>query len=340
MDNLDKKIKDELNKDEVMPENIRKRLNNTYKSIEDKKPRKFPYKAIAGTLVIAASIAFFSTTSFAEIKSFFGFKDEAISKAVEKGFVSKGTVQAVDSGVGIRFLNQTGDKSKVALEFEMVFDDKNFIKDKTYLFVEYRVRDSKGNYVIDCVSDDKEFKVKEHVTSGGGIYIISKNEETGVLRGSIEINSNIGKLPNISNGIVEIISIGISNPRDESSKIVGDWKLPVNIKKSTNHINYRVVENKGDIKVSGVKSSELATNIVIDINREVKNENDLFHGNLYIEDKNGKRYYHDGCMLYTENGKARAHINFDLSSYENLDEFKVYLKGYGEASVQRELTKK
>ncbi|MEG2339080.1 MAG: hypothetical protein RSB66_08380, partial [Clostridium sp.] len=273
MDNLDKKIKDELNKDEVMPENIRKRLNNTYKSIEDKKPRRFPYKAIAGTLVIAASITFFSTTSFAEIKSFFGFKDEAISKAVEKGFVSKGTVQAVDSGVGIRLLNQTGDKSKIALEYEMVFDNKDFIKDASNINFSCRVRDSKGDYVIDWVNDDEELKSKEQVVSGGMNYIISKNEETGVLRGAIEIDSNKGKFPSISGGTIEIGVIYKGKLKGEMEVIKGDWKLPLNIKESTNNVNYKVVENKGDIKVSNVKSSELGTNMIININGKVKDEN-------------------------------------------------------------------
>ncbi|MEG2892429.1 MAG: hypothetical protein RR840_03600 [Clostridium sp.] len=341
MDNLDKKISKMLNDEDTIPSEVRERIDATYSSIENKKTRRFPLKGVAAALVVASSVVMFSTTSFAEIKDFLGFKDHAISTAVENGFVEKGKVKVINNGVEIRLGSQTADKSKIAIEFETLFSDKTVIKDVNDIHIKYKVLDSKGKVVAGNLVDDND-GIKESLASidyivlGGECKITSKNEDSGVIKGTMLIDSNFGDLPKLTNHKIQIEKIYlIDNKNDKVKQIEGKWVLPLDLKESNTHINYKVVEATKGIKVKSITSTELATNIIFQLDREVEDESDLFGDNLYIIDSKGKRYDHNGCYLNRENGKSELAINFNLSSYDNVEEFKLITKKYGEVKFKK-----
>lgn len=273
--------------------------NNNYKN----KKIKFLYsKKIAVVFfcfIIVSSLAFAGDWENFLAKIFYNM-DQGISIAIEDGYLQNINMDYVESNdVKIKVDYILFDDQRLYISLNI--NSQNEFED-IYLN-EFYIKDENNDLIFDSESGYTNilFKTERKKIDKNSIILLNKIEN---------LNSSFNNFEKVK---IQINKIEFKN-NEKSNLIDGNWNFEINIKKSENNFNIEKIDgyfvnsqNLIDDSSINIKNSKLNANIKID--NIVKENIELNKNNIYLEDKNGNKYYSEDNILIKENNLIFS-INF------------------------------
>lgn len=335
--NFEKQLIKVLNEEKEIPSKVRISLDTTYDRIRaiSKKKNKARWKIAVAVCCVIISAAMLTNKSVrADIKSFFYFSDKGVERAVNKGFVNENSSSALNKGVKVTLDSYFVDSNKMGLSFKLKFDDSKILEEKIdRISLDYRIKNGNGDYIAEIIPDTKPLKGKSQYISS----LSDKNSELDLTNNEVQydviLESISGSIPKLENAVVEVEAVKIFYKSSENFKSIdGRWDLKLSGEKSdtANSVEYKVESNKSAIEIISAKSRPTSFNVTFAVDEKYKDV-DTFDGkNMKLVDEEGKEYLSNGYSIDLKDNKIIISTNFPLSSYENVNKFKLVIASIGE----------
>ncbi|MDM5190218.1 DUF4179 domain-containing protein [Bacillus sp. DX4.1] len=313
----------------------------------------------------STGIGMYGDSALAMVKEAFFTKDRGVQKATDNGYMQKVDKNNImeDSGVAIQIKNVLYDKSKIAVSLQIKFEDKSLINKMTKLMMTYDLMDDKGRYIEKsdttvgltsensklAAASDWSMQVNEkegEVTYNLIFYPMNPIDSIESLHfniNSIQIFTPLeNKDPSFrtkaeakSNIVKENIEAGHKEGMQLNKEIQGKWQgnLKLDSKfRGDQEVKYIPQQQLESVKISSAEVLPTGMNItfehefsedVEEIKRKVKTIDSI----LLMDDK-GKTYKSTlkGYSSVRDNGILFKVKTFDITSFDDIGDFKVLLK--------------
>lgn len=335
---FEKDLDNELQKETEMPDVVRKSLDDVYYLIENKSKRKkglWKKGVVAACCLLMLGTLLTNEKVKAMISPFLSFNDKGIEMAIKEDFVQVNSSSAVDKNIKISLDSCFYDSNKIGLSFKLKFDDVKLLKgdiEKIGLF--YSIKNGDGEYIVEFISPEKPFKGKQSIIG----EIIEKNPIMDLKKGEVQydvvLDSNKGNIPKLKDAKIEIESVNffyketyqdffIEN-NDNFKAIDGTWDLAIsNKQEQIKYVEYVAPNNKSKIEILSAKSSPTSFNIKFAINTIFKNNKLFLIENIKLVNEKGEKYESQGWDLEEKDGKTIISTNIPVSSYKNVNKYKL-----------------
>lgn len=313
----------------------------------------------------SVGIGRYGDSALAMVKEVLFAKDRGIQKATDSGYMQKVDKNNVmkDSGVTIQIKNVLYDKSKIAVSLQFKFEDKSLISKVKDLRMTYDLTDDKGRY-IEKADYTEGLTAENSKILAGGEWSMQANEEEGEITynlifypmnsiDSIEsLNFNISSISLFtplenedssyrtetevkSNAVKENIEAWHKQGVQLNKEIKGKWRgnLKLDSKfKGDQAIIYIPQQQLESVKITSAEALPTGMNITFERDsagddEEIKRKRKTIDSVILMDDK-GKTYKSTlkGYSSVQDNGKVIKIKTFDITSFDNIQQFKVLLK--------------
>ncbi|GFZ30836.1 hypothetical protein CSC2_13620 [Clostridium zeae] len=324
-DFLDNQIKILLNEDEGIPEGVMNKINTSFEIIREKersaKAKKNRvrrrFSAVAAVLLLIVGISSYKPV-FAAVKGFlFGAGDRGLQRAVDNNYMQKlSNIYTEADSIRIEATDIVVDSSKLAINIKLNFKDASIIKDKDNIMFAFNLKDEKGNIIID---------------DGGGIVKgwmqmpdLSR-KEFGEAVVSIVMDSSEAKIPKSKNLLLEVRRIYLEKNNELEKRINGSWQLNIPLEATfvnSKTIKYEPLDNNSRLEV--ISAEAFPTGMVVKFRAKNNGQEQLVNKAKLIG-SNDKKYTIAGSASMEDlpESKALVIMNFDATSFDDLDELKL-----------------
>lgn len=347
---LDKLIKENLNKEEYIPQSIINKKEDAFnmiknmekENIKDKKKYINKKTAVAAVAVIVIGGLSFGKPVLASIKKvLFEGRYSGVQNIKENGYEKKlEGVFSESNEIRLEVVDLVADPTIISIKFKLSSKDASELKkfknpetENKSIMNHFTITDDKGRILQTYDVKDgimsppltDENGNKYWLTSGADEDIdISKLNENEVYFWCV-FTSSQGSLGDIK---------GLRIQTNKISNIEGNWDLKLDFDDFiTNNKEVSYVARDKNEKIEIIEAKGFATGIKIDFAVNVPID-ELIMLNAKLVDKNGKEYKSErpGWMENKE-GKDYVSITFDVSQYEKLDEFDFIIDGLDNSKV-------
>ncbi|MGX4599403.1 DUF4179 domain-containing protein [Faecalimicrobium sp. JNUCC 81] len=345
---LDKLIKENLNKEEYIPQSIINKKEDAFNMIKDmekeniKAKKKYINKktAAAVAMVVIGGLSFGKPVLANINKVLFEGRYRGVQSAKENGYEQKAEgVFSESNGIRLEVVDLVADPTIINIKFKLSSKDTNELKKfknpetkNKSIMNHFTITDDKGRILQTYGKDGimsppltDEDGNEYHLTSGADEDIdVSRLNENEVYFWCV-FTSSQGSLGDIK---------GLRIQTNKISNIEGNWDLKLDFNDfiiNNKEVSY-VAKDKNE-KVEIIEAKGFATGIKIDF---VVNEpiDELIMLNAKLVDKNGKEYRSERPgWMESKDGKDYVSITFDVSQYEKLDEFDFIIDGLDNSKV-------
>ncbi|MBW5448929.1 DUF4179 domain-containing protein [Cohnella sp. CFH 77786] len=332
---LERKIMDAFSVESEIPESVMRKTEAAFEQIRKLKSesteRRNAY--LRKRRIWVASIALFGTfmvsilsndSAVAAIKSLF-YKDTGIQKANEHGYSQAVNRAVKKSGVTVQVDRVVVDKTKMAITFQLDFDDASLLNDTDRVFLDLLIHDDKGRPIREDGNPNRLAGAMDWHTD-----VSLKNNGKALYH--LELQSPQGKFDNIKALALDIKSISLyKKDREKPYRVIeGDWKNTFELdEKFTEHepVKY-VAEDNPMIKVISAEMLPTGMSIQFVVDKPV-DESILWKVTLI--DSKGNIYHpsNTATMDYTADKKDLISMTFDATAFDHLDGLKMRVKGLG-----------
>lgn len=326
----------------------------------------------------SVGIGRYGDSALAMVKEVLFAKDRGIQKATDSGYVQKVDKNNVmkDNGVTVQIKNVLYDKSKIAVSLQFNFEDKSLINKVTDLRMTYDLTDDKGRY-IEKANYTEGLTAKNSEILAGGEWSMQANEEEGEITYNLifypmnsidsidSLNFNISSISlfaplenkdvsyrteaeSQSNILTEDIEAWHKNGMQLNKEIQGKWQGGIKLDskfKGTQEIHFIPKQQPESVKIASAEVLPTGMNITFErdssgddeeIKRQIKTID-----SVTLMDEKGKTYKSTlkGYSSVQDNGKVIKVKTFDITSFDNIQQFKVLLKDGGEKDIVIDLVR-
>ncbi|WP_167578625.1 DUF4179 domain-containing protein [Jeotgalibacillus proteolyticus] len=335
---MDKKLKNTLNKQEVIPLTVRQTLDETYDSIRNQKRKRKRSVNRTGLIAAAAStfliigFAVSNDTVMAGINKFINFGDKGIEQAAVNGFIQDSDSWATDQGINITLESHFSDANKLGLSFQMEFEDPSMLLNTADVSMDYRLKNGDGEYIDEFIPDTKPLKGDASYISGSTHQNPWLDSKTGRVQYDVVAESNEGAIPPLKNAVIEIESINVFSNTGELVKIDGTWNLSVHNKEKSNRTATFTMQNESSvIQVSNATANPTSLNVSFAVGGIYEDENTF--AEMKILDDKGNEYETNGFTKKTKNNQTIISANFPITSFSDSKKLMLMIEGIGEVEL-------
>ncbi|WP_042348675.1 DUF4179 domain-containing protein [Bacillus massiliigorillae] len=313
----------------------------------------------------SVGVGVYGDTTLAMVKEFFFAKDQGVQLAADNGYIQKVDKNNVmkDNGVSIQIKNVLYDKSKIAVSLQFNFEDKSIISNMTDLIMKYDLTDDKGRY-IEKAEYTKGLTNENSKLLASGESSIQANEEEGEIiynlvyypmnsiDGINSLNFNISSISvfsslenkdvsyrteaeSQSNILTENIEAWHKNGIQLSKEIQGTWQGGIKLDakfKGHQEINFIPKQQPEFAKIVSAELLPTGMNITFERNPSeddeiIKSQKNTIDGSILIDGK-GKTHKSTlkGYSRAQDNGTIIKVKTFDVTSFDNVNQFKLLFK--------------
>ncbi|MFT5871940.1 MAG: hypothetical protein ACI8WT_000864 [Clostridium sp.] len=282
----------------------------------------------------------------AMISPFLNFNDQGIERSVKEGLVQVNSSSAVDKNIKISLDSCFYDSNKMGISFKLKFDDIKLLKgdiEKIGLF--YSIKNGDGEYITEFTSGEKPLKGKQNVIGSFSEKNPIMDLKNGEVQYDVVLESNKGNIPKLKDAVIEVESVNffykesyedffIEN-NDNFKAIDGTWNLAIsNKQEQIKYVEYMAPSNKSKIEILSAKASPTSFNIKFAIDTIFKNSKLFFIENIKLVNEKGEEYESQGWDLEEKDGKTIISTNIPVSSYENVNKYKLIFSNIYEAILE------
>lgn len=346
--NFEKELDNELQKETEIPTVVRNSLDNVYELIKHKSKKKVLWKRgiVAACCLVMVGTLLTNDSVIAMISPFFNFNDKGIERSVKEGLVQINSSSSVDKKIKISLDNYFYDSNKLGLSFKLKFDDIKLLKgDIVKIGLSYIIKNGNGEYIDENISHKKLKKGKENIIGLSNEINPIMDLKNGEVQYDVVLESSKGNIPKLENAIIEVESVNIfyketyqdfyKNVNDKLKAIDGAWSLAINNKQEEiKYVEYESPNNKSKIEILSAKSSPTSFNIKFALNTIFKNNKLFSIESIKLVDEKGKEYKSNGWVLEEKDGKTIISTNLPVSSYENINKYKLIFSNIGECKIE------
>jgi len=346
---FEKELENELRKVVEVPIVVRKSLDNAYELIKNKRKKKknlWKRGIVAACCLIMVGTLLTNEKVKAMISPFLNFNDKGIERSVKEGLVQINSGSSVDKKIKISLDSYFYDSNKLGLSFKLKFDDIKLLKgdiDRIGLF--YSVKNGNGEYISENTSGEKPIKGKGEIVE----LTFEKNPimdfKNGEVQYDVVLESSKGNIPKLENANIQVESVNIfyketyedfyKEVNDKLKAIDGTWNIAINNKQEkVNNVEYVAPNNKSKIEILSAKASPTSFNLKFAINTIFKNKKLFFIESIKLVDEKGMEYEFNGWDLEEKEGKTIISTNLPVSSYENLNKYKLIFSNIEEGNIK------
>lgn len=355
-------IKEEELSSMELPDIEKRRLRkNVLKKIKGNVYKRRKWLTVASLVFICITVSIskptFAETTFNVINSLifgdnkatlidsltFG-NNKAIEKAVENNYIQPLSITSVhNSGIEIKPTNILIDKTKLALSFDVKFDDPKLLTNVQIMSMDLEVIDEKGKVLLAGTDTDLSGKkVLKVITSSTDNFQILTNS-TSQLRYFNIANSSEGKIPEVNKLDINIKSVRLINKGSTEVKTIpGPWSFETDVSdifKDNKSINFVAKNKDKEIKIKTVEVTTSGTLIRFTLPRKVGI--DIFN-NVKIEDSKGEIQSIAGVVNSEDSyfNTTLYSMTFPITTFDNPDSLKLVFKDYKRNDIEIQLVKK
>ncbi|HDX9587406.1 TPA: DUF4179 domain-containing protein [Bacillus pseudomycoides] len=325
-----------------------------------------------------AGLALYGETPMAMIKEIFLTKDRGVQKAADNGYMQQveKNNSMKDSGVTIQVKDIAYDKSKIVFSLRYKFDDKSVLQKVSELNMVYDLTDNKGRYIEKADTTTGLTKENGEILANGE-QSIQVDAEHGELTGNFvlypmnpitdieSLNFNIQSIqlftplenqdPTFmtqaetkSNIEKENIFAFHKNGMQLNKEILGKWENSITVDNKFNKIHdikYVPQQKLESLKISSAELLPTGMNITFEFDfvEDVEKRKQLLKtiDSITLVDHKGKAHQstRKGYSKTLNNGKSIKVKTFDITSFDEVGDFKVILKDENGKDVEINLKK-
>lgn len=341
---IDKKIESELKKDVEIPESVLNKINNAFNEIRieenvtQKSIFKFNKRLVASFIaVFIIGVISINPKVLAGINSF--FKDKGVQKAANNGYIQEIKDSIVnDNGVSINIDDVVADETKIAISFTFKFEDINKLKDVSGMQLGLNVKGNKDKIIFEHLEEG----IRSPYFVGSESNIDTSNIDNGEIKYYLKMYSTDGELKDINSLSIKIDEIKLyEEDIRNNQKIKGEWNLALNLDEkfiNRESIKYTPINNNDIVNIISVEVYPTGMLLKFNINSRV-DENII--NKISIIDENGNEFdkFSSAKMNTISNGGVEISMMFDLTTFDNVDEFKMVVKDIDDKDVVINLKK-
>ncbi len=346
---LDKLIKENINKEESIPQSIKNKKEDAFNIIRDMEKENMNTKkkyinkksAAARAIVVIGGLSFGKPVIAGINKVLFEGRYSGVQSAIENGYEQK--VEGVFSeydGIKLEVVDLIADPTMINIKFKLSAKDVNKLKEFKNPEIEnksimnhFTITDDKGRLLQGYGEDglmsppliDENGKEIWWISSGDEDIDISKLNENEVYFNCM-LNSSQALLGDVK---------GLRIQTDAISNLEGNWDLKVDFEEFiTNNktVNYKVKEKSDIVEIKEAKGYATGIQIEMMVNKPI---NESVVSDAKLVDKDGKEYRSERSgWMENIDGKEYVSLTFDISQFENLNEFDFEIDGLEGSKVK------
>lgn len=333
--NFEDEFEKVMTEEKEIPANVRERLDQTYRMIEEKSPKKKKrsmWKGVtaAACAMVLAGIVFSSEEVRANLQEFFSFGNGGVEKAVSEGFVQESNSTATDAQIDVTLQQNFSDATHLGLSFQLAFEDPTILeRDISEINMDYRIKNGNGEYIFEFIPDTKPLKGHTSYLSGGADSYSIVDAKKGIVQYDVIMSSNAGSIPNMEDAVVEVESINVFYAEEGLKKIDGEWALAVANAVVAPPVEYAMKEDPSSmIQVSSAKANPTSFHVTFTVDEVFEDESPFME--MKMMDGEGIEYGGDGFRMTTTETQTIISTNFPISSYDHFDQLKIVIEEVGE----------
>ena len=320
-------IKNEMNKEQVLPDSIRLAFDQSYKQIrqQPKKKRKKSWLKFvsAAVVMIAVSSAILLTndTALAKLQAFLGLNDPGINTAIDNGDVQDLAQVQQSEDITITLEHVFADAHRLGLQLNI--QSEQIKQDELYdLTFEYRLFDAQGKEIDALVSDTKPI-------AGPGIFSGAKFQLGNVSNNAATLEllteANAGAISSLDGAKLVIETVHI-NKEGGITSVDGKWSF--DLKSPTIITKIFAAENV----VPGLELLEAtltngSMHVSYKIDSSIKDENYIFKTALVNGD--GEHFYVNSANVkYLDEEQTIISLVFPYSIWNESENLSLSVEGY------------
>jgi hypothetical protein len=296
-------------------------------------------------LIYPISQTTLAKTAVAAVNSVIFTSNKNIEEAVKNDYVQAVSSSSYDNGVKINLTDIVADKTKVALSFELKFDDKKMLDNMEGIRINHQIcnEDDKILFGFD-ETDLSDKSVLKAIDSAQTEFEVI-NKENGIVGYSIILNSNKAEIPELKKLKIKIKSINyniLGYANKNGKYIIGNWFLNADVSdkfRDYNTIKFVSYDNDKDISIDSAETTPTGTFIRF-ITNDIIDHNDVFKNLYLIDDKDNKQKVSGSVDREDVEGKFIYTVNFPITVSDKPNALKLLIEGYKGRNVEINLKKK
>lgn len=329
-----------MTEEREIPEEVRRRLDDTYEIIQTQAKRK--QRTSTWKRLTAAACALFISGGLltneqvrANISSFFGMQDQGIDKALVEGFGEDNDNAVTDQDVTVTLQHNFADANKIGMSFQLTFADSSLLTDSlNEISMDYRLKNGDGEYISEFIPDTKELKGEAGYVAGHKEDFLIVDRKEGIVQYDVVVESSKGNLPVLKDAVIEIESIKLFNEVRELQEIEGIWHLPfVNNNDVISTFDYVADDSQTGIEVVSAIASPTSLNMELIVERQELHSEGLF---MKVIDELGVEYESEGYHVQEVGDQFNVNVNFPMSAYHNATNLRLVIENVGEVKLHKE----
>lgn len=346
MNTFDRELQIMMNKEKEMSTVVRQRLNQVYDDIrKENKTAECRTKNPWGKwLISAAAIAlcffvFSNSEVQAALKGLFGL-NQAAQVAEDQNFFNNVDEKSSDQGITLQLTKVFADSGHIGFQINGKVNDTKLLNNIQSITFNYYIIDSKGNYVIDQLGDERfplkssnPYKIGSETNTLAGC-----DKQKGTFTQEVIIESSQGLIPNLDHSTIEIVSISFSTSQSElATSVDGFWEMPLNPdsqNKAIQSVPYHVTEINGSIE--DLTATADATGLHIAFKCNLDNET-LETLDIKLVDQAGNKYVSTGFSLDDTAQTVNAILPY--SAFQEETTLELVISTHGQTIATAKLTK-
>ena len=301
MDYLDKIIKKmymEDKKNTYIPSQTEKRINETIKSLNNKKTFNFKYKvasfftvALMGTSIIAFANGDFEKL-FANIFNYDNIQEKGIQSAVDCGYVQNTNMEYIECNeTKFKIDYVTMDDSSLAINFNFLLNE-NADNYQGLAFYDLKIYDDKSNLIY----TEEERYPNDGIALGIAIPKVVFIQDNNIIQSLLIESDRFPKTRSLCVKFSKITLYNVNEGNPITKDIVGNFDINIPLEEkfyNRETIEYEVIKQNANentnLKINRVFLTDTTFNIIVDNNSiatydiEIKNNNgDVVYSNSNI----------------------------------------------------------
>ena len=325
--NVDKHIKNEMNKEQELPDSIRLAFNQSYEQIrqQSKKKRKKswlkPVSAAVAMIVLSSAILLTNDTALAKLQAFLGFNDPGLETASDNGDVQYVGQSQKSEDITITMEHLFADAYRLGLQLNI--ESEHIQMDDLYnIGMEYRIYNAQGE-VIDALLSDTKPLVAPFMFSGHTFQLENVKNNAATLE--MLTDSSTKAVPSLDGGRIVIETMHFSTKQEGTISVDGEWAF--DLQPATVKTQVFVAGNEvAGLELKQATLTNGSMHISYKINRNVEDENYVFDTAL-INNSN-ETFYTNGASIERTDEYTTISSVFPYSIWNEQDTLWLSVNGY------------
>ncbi|WP_066889990.1 DUF4179 domain-containing protein [Clostridium nigeriense] len=329
---IDKKVENELKRDVEIPQSVLNKINNAFNEIriEENEVTKSIFK-FNKKLVVSFIAIFIIGTIIVNPKVIAGinslFKDKGVQKAANNGYIQEVKENVVNNnGISIKIDDVVADQTKIAISFTFKFEDVDKLKNVAGMQLGLNVKDNNDRIIFEHLEEG--IHTPYYIGMESNIDI--SNKDNGEIKYYLKMYSTDGQLKDVNSLSIKIDEIKLyEEDMRNNKKIEGEWNLSLNLDEkfiNGESLKYNPINNNDIVNIVSAEAYPTGLLLQFTINSSI-DENII--NRVSIIDENGNEFdrFNSARMNTISNGGVEISMMFDLTTFDNLNEFKMIVKG-------------